>query len=116
MKFLKVTTNDGKVYKDCYFKTKTINPYDQYEHEELHISLYSKSEGFLAEVTCLGIGDTGNKIAYVCIDPSRNIDVMNILSNHCLATSVSVPMIYYGREYIKVVFDLNRVAEFSEIE
>ena len=114
MKFLEVTTNDGKVYKDCYFKTRTINPRNQ--HEELHISFYSKGEGFLAEVTCLGIGDTGKEIAYVCANPNRNIDVMNILRNHCLATSVSVPIIYYGQEYIKVIFDLDKVAEFSEIE
>lgn len=95
MKFLEVTTNDGKVYKDCYFKTRTINPYNQ--REELHISLYSKSEGFLTEVTCSGIDDTGKKIAYVCINQNRNIDVMNILSNHCLATGISVPIIYYGQ-------------------
>lgn len=114
MKFLEVTTNDGKVYKDCYFKTRTISPYNQ--REELHISLYSKSEGFLTEVTCPGIDDTGKKIAYVCVNQNRNIDVMNILSNHCLATGISVPIIYYGQRYIKVIFDLDKVAEFSEIE
>ena len=114
MKFLEVTTNDGKVYKDCYFKTRTINPCNQ--HEELYISLYSKSEGFLAEVTCSGIGDTGKEIAYVCANPNRNIDVMNILRNHCLATSISVPIIYYGQEYIKMIFDLDKDAEFSKIE
>lgn len=77
---------------------------------------YSKSEGFLTEVTCSGIDDTGKKIAYVCINQNRNIDVMNILSNHCLATGISVPIIYYGQRYIKVIFDLDKVAEFSEIE
>ena len=106
MKFLEVTTNDGKVYKDCYFKTRTINPYNQ--REELHISLYSKSEGFLAEVTCSGIDDTGKKTAYVCVNQNRNI--------HCVATGISVPIIYYGQKYIKVIFDLDKVTEFSEIE
>lgn len=114
MKFLEVTTNDGKVYKDCYFKTRTINPYNQ--REELHISLYSKSEGLLTEVTCSVADDTGKKIAYVCDNQNRNIDVMNILSKHCLATGISVPIIYYGQKYIKVIFDLDKVAEFSEIE
>ena len=67
-------------------------------------------------MTCSGIGDTGKEIAYVCANPNRNIDVMNILRNHCLATSISVPIIYYGQEYIKMIFDLDKVAEFSKIE
>ena len=114
MKFLEATTNDGKVYKDCYFKIRTINPYNQ--HEELCISLYSKSEGFLTDVTCSELGNTGKKVAYVRVDPNSNIDVMKILSNHCLAMNVSTSTIYYGQEYAKVVFDLDKIAEFSEIE
>lgn len=114
MKFLKIITNSGKEYEDCYFKVNTIDPRTQ--RKGLYISFYSKQNGFLASVTHPRIEDTGEKVAYVCDDPDRDIDVTSILAENHLAIAVGTHITYYEQSYVRMLFDLNKLAEFSEIE
>ncbi len=108
MKLLTVDTGE-KIYNDCYLKVKNCE-----RENGLLVELYSKSEGFIALLSNPGLRTTAKDIGLIC---TTNYPwAMGFLAENNFAKTLAFAETFFGKKYIYVKFNREKMREYEEKE